>query len=43
MMQNEETTRFKVRRYDACLIDLNEYLDVFPGSKASEKICVTEL
>ena len=33
----------KSRRYGACLIDLNEYLPVFPGAKAGEKNCVTEL
>ena len=26
----------KVRRYAAFLIDLNEYLDVFPGEKSSD-------
>ena len=33
----------KVRRYMACLIYLNEYLDFFPGAILSEKIGVNEL
>ena len=33
----------KVRRYVACLIDLNEYLASFPGATFSDKIGVTEL
>ena len=32
----------KARRYNACLIDINKYLAVFPGAKASEKSCETE-
>ena len=32
----------KVRRYADYLIDLNEYLDVLSGEKASEIVCVTE-
>ena len=34
---------FKVRCYTARLIDLNEYLALFPGDTLSEKIGVTEL
>ena len=33
----------KVRRYTDCMIDLNEYLYVFPGAKASDKTCEMEL
>ena len=33
----------KVRHYAAILIDLYKYLDVLPGSKASENNCVTVL
>ena len=33
----------KLRHYSSCLIDVNKYLDVFPVSKSSDKICVTEL
>ena len=33
----------KVRRYALYLIDLNDYLDSFPGAKFSDKIGVTEL
>ena len=33
----------KVRRYAACLIDLNEYLDVLHGAKISNCFGVTEL
>ena len=33
----------KVRRHAARKLDLNEYLDLFPGSKISDKICVMEL
>ena len=33
----------KVRRYSASMIDLNNYLVVFPGAKASEMFCDTEL
>ena len=32
-----------VRRYAACLVDLNNYLAVLPGSKVSYNICVMEL
>ena len=35
--------RLKVRRYSACMIDHNGYLDTFPGAKASDKICEMEL
>ena len=34
---------FKARRYAARLVFLNEYLDVFPGVKICDKICVTEI
>ena len=34
---------WKVRSYEARLINLNEYLDSFPGEKLSDKIGVTEL
>ena len=33
----------KVRQYAARLIDLNEYLDSFPGATMTDKIGVTEL
>ena len=33
----------KVRIYTACLIGLNEYLEEFPGEKASSKFDETEL
>ena len=33
----------KVRRYGACLIDLNEYLVFFPGATMADKIGVTGL
>ena len=33
----------KVIRYSARMIYINEYLDVLPGARASEKICETEL
>ena len=33
----------KVRRFTDRMIDLNEYLYVFPGAKASDKTCETEL
>ena len=32
-----------VRRYAARLIDINEYLDSFPGATLADKIGVTEL
>ena len=35
--------RLKVRCYVACLIDLNEYLALFPEAKISDKIVVIEL
>ena len=35
--------RLKVGRYADHLIDFNEYLDVLPGAKASDWICVMEL
>ena len=33
----------KVRCYTAIIIDLNNYLDVLPGAKASDKIGETEI
>ena len=33
----------KVRQYTDCMIYLNKYLYVFPGEKASDKTCETEL
>ena len=33
----------KVIPYSARLIDINKFLAVFPGAKASYKICVTEI
>ena len=33
----------KVRRYTARLLDVNEYLAVFPGSNTSDKICIKEI
>ena len=33
----------KVRRYAACFIDINEYLDFSPGATLSDKIGLTEL
>ena len=33
----------KTRYYAACIIDLNDYLDIFHGAKASDNICETEL
>ena len=32
-----------MRRYAACIININEYLIAFPGAKTSEKIGDTEL
>ena len=32
----------KARRYITCLIDLNKYLDLFPGGKLSDKIGVMD-
>ena len=32
----------KVRHYDACLVDLNEYLASFPGATTADKTYVTE-
>ena len=34
---------FKLRHYPTRMIDQNDYLYVFPGEKASENICDTEL
>ena len=33
----------KVRRYVAHLVDIHEYLVVFPGTNISNKVCVMEL
>ena len=33
----------KLRQYDVCLFDLNEYLDSFPGATMSDNMGVTEL
>ena len=33
----------KLRRYADRMIDLNKYFYVFPGGKASDKICEMEL
>ena len=33
----------KVRFYEACLIGLNKYLDLFPGAKMPNKIGLMEL
>ena len=33
----------KLRRYDAHLLDHNNYMVVFTGEKSSEKTCVAEL
>ena len=35
--------RLKVRQYAYCMIDLNYYLYVLPGTKESDKNCETEL
>ena len=35
--------RLKIIHYNTHLIDLNRYLAVFPGAKASDKICETDL
>ena len=32
-----------IRRYADCMIDLNKYLAVFIGSRASDKICEMQL
>ena len=37
-----KTHSLKVRRCAAYLIDINEYLYVFPGAKESDRICETE-
>ena len=39
----KKTRTLPVRRYAARLIDLNEYLDSFPGTTLNYKIGVTEL
>ena len=39
----KKTCRLKVGRYAARLIDLNEYLDSFPGEAMSGKTDVIEL
>ena len=33
----------KVRHYADHLIELNEYLDLLPGTKLTDKICMTEM
>ena len=33
----------KLRRYVVLIININEYLDVLPGAKASDKICEMEV
>ena len=33
----------KLRRYTDRLVDPNEYMSAFPVSKASDKVCETEL
>ena len=33
----------KVRRYAACLVDIDEYLNVFPGANISDKSFVMEI
>ena len=35
--------RLKVRRYAACLVDLNEYLASFPVATMADNMGVTEL
>ena len=42
-LQNEKTRSLTVRRYAACLIDLNEYLASFLGATLTDKIGVTKL
>ena len=37
----KKTRSLKVRHYAACLIDMNEYLDSFPGATLADKIYVT--
>ena len=39
----KKSRSLKVRRYTAFLIDLNEYLDSFPGATLFDKIDATEL
>ena len=38
-----KTQKLKVGQYGDLIININEYLAVFPGSKAREKIGETEL
>ena len=38
-----KTNGLIVRRYVACLIDLNEYLAFFPGGKLTNKIGMIDL
>ena len=33
--------KFKVGRYAACMIDINDYLNALPGPKACDKIAET--
>ena len=37
------TFSLKIKRFTACLIDLNEYLDSFLGTTISDEIGVTKL
>ena len=39
----EKRRGLKLRRYAARLIDLNEYLEYFPGSTMADKIDITKL
>ena len=41
--RNEKLRSLKVRNYAVRLIDMNKYLDYFPGATLSDKIEVTEL
>ena len=41
--RNERNTKPKVRHYGRRFIDLDEYLDFFPGATLSDKIYVIEL
>ena len=43
MRSRMRKTQFKVRRYAACMIDMNKYFSVFPGGKSSDKCFDTEL
>ena len=41
--QNEEAAQNKSKTYTARLVDLNKYLDSFPGARIIDKIVVTKL